>query len=328
MSLTIGQSVGGYDLLDYLDSSSRRIAYRARNQSNQRIEQLLILPEGLRKDPEWSARFFRESRIMSSLSHPNILSSYGAVEIGGHLAIAVEALEAVTLSERLELGPMDIEDAVRTVLQVLAATDAAHSAGVLHREISPANILITPERTAKLAGFSSAKSTVDTNLTRAGSLVSDVTYTAPEIFQGYTALDPRIDVYAIGCVFYALVTGQPPFPGKSEYEVMMAHVGTVPTPPSHINPLVNPVLDAVILRALSKDPNARYQTAREFYHCVLNPGTVYQPPPEPVENTHPVPAPARIPSAEIRMGPAVAAIGLGLFFLGAALWVLARSGAG
>jgi len=321
--------VNGYELLDYLDSSSKRIAFRARNVAKLRIEQLQILPDSLRDDPERSARFFRESRILATLQHPNILTCHGVLEIGGHLAISVEALEAVTLADRLELGPMPIEEAVRAILQILAAADAAHSAGVVHREISPANILITPENLVKLTGFSAAKTADDPSVTRAGTLVGSATYTAPEVFHGSSALDPRIDIYAIGCVFYALVTGRPPFAQKNDYEVMMAHVQTIPEPPSRLNPAINGVLDAVICKALSKHPDARYQSAREFYHSILNPGTVYEPPPpsptppspqEPVVSLPPV-------VADSGISPAAIALITGLLFFLIAIWVLLRNGA-
>lgn len=322
--------MNGYELLDYLDSSSKRIAFRARNVSTHRIEQIQILPDSLRNDSERSARFFRESRILSSLQHPNILTCHGVLELGGHLAISVEAIEAVTLADRLELGAMPMDDAVRTVLQILAAADAAHSAGVVHREITPATILITPENLVKLTGFSAAKSTADANLTRAGTLLGSATYTAPEVFHGTTAVDPRIDIYAIGCVFYALVTGRPPFNQKNEYEVMMAHVRDTPAPPSAFNPEINSVLDAIILKALAKRPEDRYQSAREFYHSILNPGTVYVPPP-PVEEAPPVEAPpAAVPippiAAAHALMPAAVALGAGFVLLLLALWVLLRNG--
>ena len=181
----------------------------------------------------------------------------------------------------------------------------------------------------KLTGFSAAKSADDTNLTRAGTIVGNSTYTAPEVFHGSSGLDPRIDVYAIGCVFYALVTGRPPFVFKSEYEVMMAHIQIPPAPPSTLNPSINAVLDAVILRALEKNPANRYQSAREFYHCILNPGTVYVPPPAPPQPpATPVPAPAAaaaLAAVDPEITPAAIALMAGLLFLLVAIWVLLRS---
>lgn len=328
MPLTIGQTINGYELLDYLDSSSNRIAYRARNVAKSRIEQIQILPESVQHDPERSARFMRESRILATLQHPNILTCHGVVELGGQLAISVEAIEAVTLADRLELGPMDTEEAVRSILQVLAAADAAHAAGVVHREISPANILITPEKLVKLTGFSAAKTAADPSVTRAGTIVGNATYTAPEVFHGVASLDPRIDVYSIGCVFYSLVTGRPPFNQKAEYEVMMAHVQQQPDPPSRHNPIINGVLDAVILKALAKNPNDRYQSAREFYHAILNPGTVYVPPAraqEPAAAIPPHPAVQVVRPAAI--SPAIVALAAGMLFLAIAVLVLLYGGA-
>ena len=326
--LTIGQTINGYELLDYLDSSSKRIAYRARNVANSRIEQLQILPESVQHDPERSARFVRESRILTTLQHPNILTCHGVIELGGQLAISVEAIEAVTLADRLELGPMDTEEAVRSILQVLAAADAAHAAGVVHREISPASILITPEKLIKLTGFSAAKTAADPSVTRAGTIVGSATYTAPEVFHGVASLDPRIDVYSIGCVFYALVTGRPPFNQKAEYEVMMAHVQLTPAPPSHYNPVVNAVLDAVILKALAKNPSERYQSAREFYHAILNPGTVYVPQQREAEAAAPVaPAPPVDLGRPAAISPAIVALAAGMLFLAIAMLVLIYGGA-
>lgn len=329
--LSIGQTINGYELLDYLDSSSKRIAYRARNVAQSRIEQLQILPESVQQDPERSARFYRESRILVALKHPNILTCHGVIELGGQLAISVEAIEAVTLADRLELGALDVEEAVRSILQVLAAADAAHSAGVVHREISPANILITPERLVKLTGFSAAKTAGDPSVTRAGTIVGSATYTAPEVFHGSAALDPRIDVYSIGCVFYALVTGRPPFNQRAEYEVMMAHVQATPEPPSKFNPAINGVLDAVILKALAKNPDDRYQSAREFYHTILNPGSVCPPvPPQEPVVVQPVAAAVPYIPAEVKepvVSPAAMALGAGLLFLIVAILVLVRGSA-
>jgi eukaryotic-like serine/threonine-protein kinase len=289
VSLTIGSTVDGYEVLDYIDSSTRRVAYRARNHAAGRLEQLHFLPDSVRNDPERSARFQRESRILAALHHPNIVTCYGAVEVAGQLAIAMELLEAVSLADRLDLGPMNIEDAVRTVLQVLAAAGAAHAAGVVHREISPANILVTPDQTVKLAGFGIAKSVQDVNLTTTGSIFGAVQYMAPEQVHGSLALDPRTDIYAIGCVFYALVTGRPPFDHASEYELLQAQVHLRPQPPSKLNPSLNHLLDAVVLKALEKNPALRYQSAAAFREAILNPHSVQMAPPPAVTAPPPVP---------------------------------------
>lgn len=317
----------GYEVLDYLDSSSKRIAYRARNVSKRRIEQLQILPDSLRSDPERSARFIRESRILTTIQHPNILACHGVLELAGQLVISVEAIEAVSLADRLELGPMDIEEAVRTILQVISAVGAAHAAGVVHREISLDNILITPDNIVKLTGFSAAKSAVDPNVTRRGTLIGSVAYTAPEVFQGHAGLDPRIDIYAIGCVFYALVAGRPPFLQTNEFELMMAHLREAPAPPSSLNSSVNHVLDAVILKSLEKHADNRYQSAGEFYHCILNPGMVYVAPPLAAPRPQPAPTPATNLPVPAHPGSTASAIALltGLLAILVVIWLLLRN---
>ncbi|MFN0102606.1 MAG: serine/threonine protein kinase, partial [Bryobacteraceae bacterium] len=241
------------------------------------------------------------------------------------------SLEAVTLNDRIELGPMEIDDAARTILQVIAAADAAHAAGVVHREISPANILITPENLVKLSGFAAAKAAGDANLTRAGMLVGDVYYTAPEVFKGLASMDPRIDVYSIGCVFYTLVTGRPPFNPKGEYQVMMAHVMEAPVPPSQLNPRLNTLLDAVILKALAKDPADRYSSARDFYKAIVDPsGVAYQPPPLPKPAAVPLPIlqqplPPPPASESFRLLPALIIAGFGAIVLISAFLILSAT---
>lgn len=331
MSLVIGSTVDGYEILDYVDSSSKRIAYRARNNSTQRIEQLQILPDAVRNDPERSARFIRESRILTNLRHQNIVNFHGAVEVGGCLALSMEWLEAVTLKDRLEFGPMEVDDSARTILQVIAAADAAHAAGVVHREISPSNVLITPENLVKLSGFAAAKSAGDANLTRAGMLVGDVYYTAPEVFKGLSSTDPRIDIYSIGCLFYTLVTGRPPFTQVGEYNVMMAHVTEAPVPPSLINPKLNSVLDAVILKALAKEPDDRYQNARAFYNAILEPASVAQEPQPtraaavPAAPQQQLPLPPPPASESVRLLPALLVAGFGAIVLISAFLILSAT---
>jgi len=330
LSLVIGSTVDGYEILDYVYSSSKRISYRARNKSTQRIELLQILPDAIRADPERSARFHREIRILANLQHQNIVTFYGAVEIGGCLALSMESIEAVTLKDRLELGPMEIDEAARTILQVIAAADAAHAAGVVHREISPANVLITPENLVKLSGFAAAKAAGDANLTRADVLVGDVHYTAPEVFKGLTSMDPRVDVYSIGCLFYALVTGRTPFTPVGEYQIMMAHVIEPPVPPSLLNPKLNSLLDAVILKALAKNPADRYASARDFYGAILDPASVGQQlPPQsvPVVAATPVSAPLPPPPASesLRLLPILMVAAFGAVVLISAFLILSAS---
>jgi serine/threonine-protein kinase len=259
-----GKVIDGYEVIDVLHNLPGRIAYRAKNLELGRFEQLEILPQSLAEDEERSERFLREIRLLSSLAHPNIVTCYGAARLEGQLAMMVELLEGVTLAERLELGPMEVDEAVAVMEQLLSAAGAIHARGVIHREISPANVIITPDRVIKLSGFTFAKTAHDFGLTRAGTIVGDLDFSSPEQISGEQALDSRTDIYALGSVLFALLTGRPPFVGKSQFDVMLAHVERAAEAPSALRPGVPPELDAIVLQALSKKPEGRFASAEHF----------------------------------------------------------------
>ena len=263
-----GKVIEGYEVIDVLHNLPGRIAYRARNLELGRFEQLEILPQSLAEDEERSERFLREIRLLSSLQHPHIVTCYGAARLEGQLAMMVEMLEGVTLAERLELGPMDPVEATSVMRQLLAAAEAIHMRDVIHREISPANVIITPDRVVKLSGFTFAKTAHDFGLTRAGTIVGDLDYSSPEQISGEQTLDARTDIYALGAVFFALLAGRPPFEGKSQFDVMLAHVESAPEPPSAVRPEIPAEFDDIVLRALAKKPEDRYTSAGEFLKAI------------------------------------------------------------
>ncbi len=264
MSLLVGKTIDGYELIDILENSKRRISYRARNLETGAFENLQVLPDILQKDPVRVERFVREIRILAGMSHPNIVTCHRAVQLDGHWAMTLELLEGVTLAERLELGPLPAPEAVSVMTQLLPAIECAHARGIIHREITPGNVVLTPDHIVKLTNFTFAKSAADSGLTQVGAIVGDVEYMSPEQVRGMAALDARSDIYSLGAVFYALLTGKPPFQGPTQFDVMMAQVDQEPVPPSQANPNVPAALDPLVLRALAKKPENRYQTAGEF----------------------------------------------------------------
>jgi serine/threonine-protein kinase len=172
---------------------------------------------------------------------------------------------------------MPVDEAVLCMSEVLSALSHAHEHGVIHREISPANILIGTDGAVKLTGFGLAKASTDPQLTQAGMVMGWIEYMSPEQVKGAAALDARTDVYSAGAVLYEMVTGQIPFICKTQFDVMAAHVNTPPPPPIGMRPDLPAELNQIILKALAKDPSQRFQSAEEFRDALASWGE-----PEPV----------------------------------------------
>ncbi|MGE5648401.1 MAG: protein kinase domain-containing protein [Acidobacteriota bacterium] len=264
MSFEIGKVCSGYEFLDVLRRTKYEIAYRVRNTLAQRLELLRVLPENVQDDREQVERFLREMRVHSLLVHPNIVAFYNAMELDGRVVMTTELVEGPTLADRLQRGPLRPSDAVDYISQALAALGYAHGHKVIHRDISADVIVFTPEGTVKLTQFGLAKAATSPQLTQGGAVLGNLKYISPEQVLGKGDLDPRSDLYSLGAVLYEALTGAPPFHSRSQFELMLAHVSEPPKPPSEVNPNLPAALDAVLLRALAKDPAARFQTADEF----------------------------------------------------------------
>lgn len=279
MQFVLGQTVGDYEILDIVERSKEGVAYRVRNVVAQRFEMLKVLPKHLQEDSERVERFVREIKVHARLSHPNIVSFYNATQLEGQLIMTTELVEGVTLAQALQSGPLPVEQALGHILQVLDALAYAHQHDVVHREVTPANIILTPDGTVKLTGFGLAKAATDSQLTRVGSVLGSLEYMSPEQVKGAGALDGRTDIYSLGAVLYETVTGKTPFHTESQFDLMVAHVSKAPAPPSEMNAALSPELDRVILKALAKDPAHRFQTAKELRDALqeLQPAAVEAP---------------------------------------------------
>ena len=264
MVIKPGQLIGDYEVIDFLENSPEGVTYKVRNVLVQRLEVLRILPRTLQDDPEKVARFLRETKVHARITHPNIVGFYHATQIEGQLVMTTELVEGTTLAHRRESGPLPLEEALSYVSQVLSALTYAHALGFIHRNVTPANIILTPDGIAKLTGFSLAKATVDTQMTQPGTVMGSLNYISPEQVKGQTQLDARADIYSMGVVLYEAVTGRKPFHRKSQFEIMLAHVNDLPPAPTIVNPEVPAELSEIILTAMGKDPSLRYQTAEEF----------------------------------------------------------------
>ena len=265
MAFSVGEKAGDYEFIDVLDSSKSGVTYRVKNVLAQRFEALKVLPSTLQDDQETVDRFLREMHVRARILHPNIVTFYNASSVNGQLVMTTELVEGTTLAGRLELGPLDQAETLSYISQVLSALACAHENGVIHRDITPTNIFITPEGTAKLAGFALAKSTADPKLTQVGVVLGSLHYMSPEQVKGVGATDVRSDLYSVGVVLYECLTGKKPFDSQSQFEIMAAHVTQAPKPPIDIDPRISPELNAVVLKALAKEPADRFQTAEEFH---------------------------------------------------------------
>ncbi len=264
MPKALGQSIGGYEILELLDSSRESVTYKVRNTFLQRLEVLRVLPRSLQDDQELVTRFLREAKVHSRMSHPNIAAFYHAAQVDGQLIMTSELVEGTTLAFRRESGALPRAEALACIKQVLSALEYAHSFGVVHRDVTPANVILRPDGAVKLAGFGLAKTTTDPQLTKPGTVLGSLNYLSPEQVKGLAAIDARTDIYSAGVVLYELLTGQRPFHRKSQFEVMLAHVSDLPAAPSIVNPDVPAELSEIVLTAMAKDPNSRFQSAAEF----------------------------------------------------------------
>ncbi len=264
MSFVLGQTYCGYELLDILKMSKIELAYRVRNTVEQRTEVLRVLPRGAQDDQEQMERFVRETKVHAQLLHPNIVTFYKAMELERQLVMTTEYVEAATLAERLQGGPLPWRDALGFMCQALSALACAHAHGVVHRDLSPDNMVITPDGVLKLSNFALAKTHNSPQLTQAGAVVGNLKYISPEQVKGSAEIDARSDVYSLGAVLYEALTGKPPFFSKSHFELMLAHVNDTPKPPSSLNPDIPAELDVIVMKALAKDPAARHESAGAF----------------------------------------------------------------
>ena len=264
MSIQPGQRVGDYEILDLLENSKEGVTYKVRNILLQRFETLRVLPKTLQDDHDAVTRFLREAQVHARMSHPNIVTFYHATQLDGQLILTTELVEGTTLAARRELGPLPVAEATRFVGQVLSALGHAHDLGIVHRDVTPANIILTPDGGIKLTGFGLAKAAQDHQLTQPGTVLGSLNYISPEQIKGSAKLDARTDIYSTGVVLYELLTGRRPFHRKSQFELMVAHMSELAPAPSIVNPDVPAELSEIVLTAMAKEPSARFQTAEEF----------------------------------------------------------------
>ena len=273
MSLDRGTKLGPYEILDPLGAGGMGEVYRARDLRLDRTVAIKVLSAGLAANGNLRRRLEREARAVSSLSHPHICTLYDVGRENGLDFLVLEYLEGETLAARLAKGPPEAREVMRCSVQIADALDHAHRKGVFHRDLKPANIMMT-KTGIKLLDFGLAKLAerpvfgdetvaITAALTEKGAVVGTVQYMSPEQLEGKES-DARADIFAFGAVVFEMITGKRAFDGKTRISVMSAVMECDPPPVSSLQPTVPSSLDHVIQRCLAKDPDQRWQTARDL----------------------------------------------------------------
>ncbi len=265
MSDLIGKTIGQYRIVEQIGLGGMATVYKAFQPSIDRYVAIKILPKQLAQDPNFVKRFQHEARAIAALEHPHILPVHDFGTSEGHTYMVMRYVEGGTLTNLMGQS-IPPERIVKIVGNIARALDYAHRQGVVHRDIKPSNILIDKHGAELLTDFGIAKmieGSGDTQLTSAGSILGTPAYMAPEQAEG-KAVDGRSDIYSLGVVLYELLTGQPPYRAETPLAVVLMHLNDPLPPPRTIRSDVPEPLERVVLKAMAKDPNQRFQTAAEM----------------------------------------------------------------
>lgn len=310
MELEIGATVGDYRVIGVVGSGGTGKVYKVQNVITERFEAMKVLLPDLANEPKLAERFMREIRVHSGLEHPNIASFRTALRVGNQLLLVMELVEGITLLDKLEGGPLVPATAIDYTTQVLSALECAHSQGVIHRDVKLSNMMLTPAGVVKLLDFGIAKGITDHGLTLNDTTLGSPYYIAPEQIQGAATVDERADLYSAGISLYEMVTGKKPFDGPDRFSIMLAHVKEMPVPPLEVNRQLPKALSDLILKAVAKSPDGRFQTAAAFHEALSEVAGAMPPTAQPVA-VLPLPTPARAPGGA-RQARRWRGVGMGL----------------
>jgi eukaryotic-like serine/threonine-protein kinase len=252
----VGRLLGAGGMAEVFEGRDRLLARRVA---------IKVLQAQFARDPSFLIRFKREAQAAASLSHPNIVGVYDTGTEDGTQFIVMEFVDGRTLKDVIRAeGPLYPERAAEICGDVCAALIAAHARGLIHRDIKPGNVMLTPDGKVKVMDFGIARATTSETITQTAAVVGTAQYISPEQAQGQT-VDYRSDLYSVGCCLYEMLTGTVPFTGATPVAIAYRHVREDPTSPRMLNPDVPAPLEAICLKAMAKLPDNRYQTAAEMH---------------------------------------------------------------
>ena len=274
MALEAGTRLGPYEIVELRGKGGMGEVYRARDTRLDRDVAIKVLPAELSEDETYRKRLEREAKTISQLQHPNVCMLLDIGSEGGTLFLVMEYLKGETLEDRLRKGGLPVDDVLRVGSEIAEAVEAAHRAGVVHRDLKPGNVMLTKTGT-KVLDFGLAREiaspgdVVNTQaatvpaITQEGAVVGTMPYMTPEQLQGSQA-DSRTDIWALGCILYEMATGDRPFRGKTQASLIGAILKDDPEPPTRKQPLTPERLDWIVKRCLEKDPERRWQSSRDL----------------------------------------------------------------
>jgi predicted Ser/Thr protein kinase len=303
-STRIGTEIAGYRIERLLGRGGMSVVYLAEHMRLGRKVALKLLAPALSEDDSFRERFIRESRRAAELDHPNVIPIYDAGEDDGQLYIAMRYVEGCDLKELIRrTGPLPLGRALFLIEQVAGALDAAHERNLIHRDVKPSNILVA-ERSdlVFLTDFGVVKHTASRGLTTTGLFIGTVDYAAPEQIEGLS-LGPETDIYALGCVLYESLAGEPPYEREGEIAVMHAHLSEPPPVLTAVRPDLPKSLNRVIATAMAKARDDRYPSCDELVFAARAAALQRQTQPVPVADAEVEPEPEPEPEPEAALTP-------------------------